>query len=205
MWPAVPTIMSEFQPDQLFNEARFVFQTAQIEAQCAVLQPADDGDGQVAESFRQPVQRPSAALPFRRKNQAGAGQEIHRQGATADLAAAVPNGNFGVIIEGGLHLRQDALRHGTNVFLRPHQQAQCGQLPDQPFRTPVKPEGRFQGGQGHLVHPQGAFERVALDLGDQVLAADQDAGLRPAQELVTTEDDNVGAGGDGLGDRRLTG
>ena len=36
-----------------------------------------------------------------------------------------------------------------------------------------------------------------------VLAADDEAGLRPAEQLVARESDKVGAFGDGLGDSRL--
>ncbi len=40
-------------------------------------------------------------------------------------------------------------------------------------------------------------------LRDQVLAADDEAGLRAAEQLVAGEGDEVGAVGDRFGDRRL--
>ena len=47
------------------------------------------------------------------------------------------------------------------------------------------------------------FIGLRLMRGDQILAADDEAGLRPAEQLVAGEGDEIGALGDGLAHRRL--
>ena len=50
---------------------------------------------------------------------------------------------------------------------------------------------------------QRALHRIAVELRDQILAADDEAGLRTAEQLVAGEGDEVGAVGDRLAHRRL--
>ena len=59
---------------------------------------------------------------------------------------------------------------------------------------PIEPQGRGQRGQDHLLGPDRAGERVLPDPGDEVGAPDDEPGLRPADQLVAAERDEVGAG-----------
>ena len=67
----------------------------------------------------------------------------------------------------------------------------------------VEAQGRFQRGQPHLVEAQRAFHRIARDALDQMPAADDEAGLRTAQELVAGEGDDIDARFDRLARRGL--
>src|SRR5204862_7996168 len=68
---------------------------------------------------------------------------------------------------------------------------------------PVEAEGDRQGGELKLVEPQGADQRVAPAAIDQVAAAGQYPGLRPAEQLVGGETDQVHTRADSLADRGL--
>ena len=163
------------------------------------------GTGKLRSAVASAVKR--AALPARggrRDGDAGAGHRLERQRAGADLAVAGD----------ALHLiaqcravaaSSGATRAGERLDLgsRPRQQADGRQALGQPVGIAIELERRFQRRHADLVDPQRALHRVAVDLRQQVLAADDEAGLRPAQQLVAGEGDEVGAVGDGLGDRRL--
>ena len=68
----------------------------------------------------------------------------------------------------------------------------------------VERERSLERGERELVGPQRALERVAPQPLDQIRAADDDPGLRPAEQLVAREADEVRAGGEARGGRRLT-
>ena len=55
----------------------------------------------------------------------------------------------------------------------------------------VEVDGGLEGREDELVAAEGAEERLALQAGDQVCAAGDDAGLRAAEELVAAEGDEV--------------
>ena len=67
----------------------------------------------------------------------------------------------------------------------------------------IEPQRRLERGEADLVDAQRPLHRVILDPPDQILSADDEAGLRAAQKLVAGEGDEIGAGGDGFLDRRL--
>src|SRR5690606_2315501 len=69
----------------------------------------------------------------------------------------------------------------------------------------VVAEGGGQGGEGQLVRPQRPRQRVAFELGDDLLPADEQAGLGAAKQLVAAEGHQRGAGGGALLARRLLG
>jgi hypothetical protein len=60
-------------------------------------------------------------------------------------------------------------------------------------------------GERELVDPERAVERVLLEAFHERAPPDDDAGLRPAEQLVPRKADEVDAGGDDLGHRRLVG
>ena len=99
--------------------------------------------------------------------------------------------------------RRDALRQRRDLRLRPRQGTQCRHSLRQPVGIAIELEGGFERGQPHLVDPQRPFHRIAIDLRDQFPAADDEAGLRAAEQLVARESNEIGAVGDSFRDRRL--
>ena len=67
-----------------------------------------------------------------------------------------------------------------------------------PVDVPVMPQGTFQGCKGEFVDAKCPVNGISLDFTQEVLFPDNDAGLGPPKELVSTEGDNVYAGFDGL-------
>src|SRR5207253_2163352 len=67
----------------------------------------------------------------------------------------------------------------------------------------VEAEGRLQPGDGHLVQAQDAHQGVALYAVQEIGAAENQAGLRAAEELVAAEGDHVRARRHASLDRRL--
>src|SRR5438034_1453042 len=72
-----------------------------------------------------------------------------------------------------------------------------------PLRIPVQCERRLERRERELVGPHGAGERIGAAGFDRGLAAEQNAGLRPAQQLVARERDSIDAAGERLGHGRL--
>lgn len=62
-----------------------------------------------------------------------------------------------------------------------------------PYGRLRAPQRRLQGGQRQLVHAQRTGERVPPEPFDQVAAAEQQTGLRTAEQLVAARGDEVGA------------
>ena len=52
-----------------------------------------------------------------------------------------------------------------------------------PGAAKIGAKGHFQSGDGEFIHAQGAEQRVAAHLGDQILFPGDDARLRPAQQV----------------------
>ena len=85
----------------------------------------------------------------------------------------------------------------------PRQQAQRRQARGEPIGIGVKPQHRFERGQPDLVEPQRALQRVSGEPCDEIGAADDEPGLRAAQQFVAAEGDEIGARRQRLGDGRL--
>ena len=83
------------------------------------------------------------------------------------------------------------------------QHPQHRHLPQRPLRVEVERERPLERGERELVGAQRALERVPAQALDEVGAAHDDPGLRPAEQLVAREADEVGAGGEALARRRL--
>jgi hypothetical protein len=86
---------------------------------------------------------------------------------------------------------------------RPRQQAQRGQVLRQAFRPQVQHQRGLQRGQRQLAHAQRALHRELADAVHRRAAADDQPGLRAAQQLVAAEGDDVAAGGELLLRQRL--
>ena len=135
--------------------------------------------------------------------QTGARHRFHRQRAGADLAGAWRNLNVEAIADFRGDDRQQPPRRGLDVHFGPRQQTQRRQAFGDAIRIAIEPQRRFERGEADLVDAQRPLHRIALDARDQILAADDEAGLRAAQKLIAREGDEIGAGGDGFLDRRL--
>jgi len=81
-------------------------------------------------------------------------------------------------------VRQQTLGLHPDVVRRPGQQTQRGEPIAQTVGIAIQTQHRFERRQCQLADAQRALERVFLDALDQRAAAEQDAGLRPAQQLV---------------------
>ena len=109
--------------------------------------------------------------------------------------------------DGLLDLSADEL--GQPLGTRPHgvgrlgRHAQDRDLAERALRIEVERERALERGQGQLVRTDGALERMAAQPLDELRAADDDPGLRAAEELVAREADEVGAGLEALPHRRL--
>ncbi len=71
------------------------------------------------------------------------------------------------------------------------------------FGRTIEAEHRVERRERQLVDAQRALERILLEPANQVRAADDDAGLRSAEQLVAAERDEVGARGDRRAHGRL--
>ena len=73
----------------------------------------------------------------------------------------------------------------------------------QPIGVGIEPQHRLERRQPDLVEPQRALQRVAGEPRDQLGAADDEPGLRAAEQFVAAEGDEVGALRQRFGDGRL--
>ena len=62
------------------------------------------------------------------------------------------------------------------------------------LRLLIESESRFQGGQGEFINTQGPVQGVFFNVLDNISAAEDDSGLRAAEQLVAAEGDHVHAG-----------
>ena len=85
------------------------------------------------------------------------------------------------------------------------QHPQHGHLAQRPLGVEVQRERSLQRCDRELVRTQSALERVAAQTLDEVGAADDDPGLRPAQQLVAREADEIRARAEALARGRLAG
>jgi hypothetical protein len=92
---------------------------------------------------------------------------------------------------------------GADVSQRPRQQPQRRQVLRETLGAQVEPQRRLERRQRQLADAQRALQRELADAVDGRLAADDQPGLRPAEQLVAAEGDDVAAGGDLLARRRL--
>ncbi len=81
--------------------------------------------------------------------------------------------------------------------------AQHGHLPRGPLGVEVERERPLERREGELVGAERALERVAAQALDEVGAPRDDPRLRPAEQLVAREGDEVGARGEALARGRL--
>ena len=81
--------------------------------------------------------------------------------------------------------------------------SQDGHLAERPLRLEVERERPLERRERELVGANGPLERVTAQTLDEVGPADDDPGLRPAEELVAREADEIRAGLEALANRRL--
>ena len=99
--------------------------------------------------------------------------------------------------------RQHALRLLLDVCGAAREPAQRRQLALQALGIRVELQDRFERGERHLVDAQRALHRILADARDELLAPDDEARLRAAEELVAAERDDVRAVRERFARRRL--
>src|SRR5690554_1889647 len=93
---------------------------------------------------------------------------------------------------------QQTLAGGENLCLGASQQGESGNITLRCVAVAIEPQRGLQGCQGQLVQAQGALQGVTLDGIDSFTSANQNAGLRAAQQFVAAEGNDIGASGDGV-------
>src|SRR5690606_20215938 len=122
----------------------------------------------------------------------------------ANLAGAVAWGRGKAMrLQRGIGERREPRRLCRYFVLRARQMAPCRQAFGQPVWIAIKAQSRFERGDTYLVQPRRPLQRIGGDGDDEVLAPDDEAGLRTTEQLVAGEGDEVRALGDRLGDGRL--
>ena len=96
-----------------------------------------------------------------------------------------------------------AVRHRLDRLTAARQQAQRRQVADEPLRPQIELEGRLERGERQLADAQCPLHRELADPADGLGAADDEAGLRPAEQLVAGERDHVATGTEHLLRQRL--
>ena len=156
------------------------------------------GSGSARSARGQLVERAAGALLRARGAIARPGrrQPLDRQRARADLARAAPppsTSKRGATAVGHV----GAQRFGQRADL-PRPAASAGAAsagPAPAARGAGRAQRGLQRGQRQLAHAQRALHRELADAADGVLAADDQPGLRAAEQLVAAEGDDVAAGG----------
>ena len=91
------------------------------------------------------------------------------------------------------HRGLDPPAQRLDVGCRAREQPQRRQTLRELLRLTIELEHRLERGERHLVHTQRTLEVVAFDFFHELGAPDDDAGLRPAEELVAAEGHEIGA------------
>ena len=116
------------------------------------------------------------------------------QRAATDGCAGLTYVEFGSVAERSLQFRQQLLAPLMKLLCRNRKHLQRRDVCQGCLRVEIKPQGRFERGQGQLVDAQGACHRVFADFVDHRTAADDNACLGAAEQLVATEGDQVNPG-----------
>ena len=132
-----------------------------------------------------------------------AGHGLGRQGAGADLAFAGDGEGGEAGADGLLERRAHPVRQRREVLPVSGEEAERRQALGEAVGVAVEAQRRLQRGEADLVDAHGALHRVAVDQRHEIAAADDEAGLRSAKQLVAGEGDEVGALCHRLRDGRL--
>jgi hypothetical protein len=148
-------------------------------------------------------ERRRSARSFRAQHQTPAVEPVNRQRPAADLTAGRLQLDIGDCRRARGDGRQEAIAKRLDLPDIARQQPQGGEPQPQTVGVGVEPEHRLERCQPALVEPQRPLQRIAVELADEFGAADDDAGLRPAEQLVAAEGHQIGAGVERLHRRRL--
>ena len=192
------------EPGELRDERGLVFEAAQVEHDAAGLDAADHRDRQVAQPSA-PAARPPcptrctgrSARPALGSSDTGSAPLPIWLLVSTMSTAAIP-------ASAACDRRQQTLAPAPRSRAAGRASSRsAGSRCGQPVGVGVEPQHRLERRQPDLVEAQRALQRVARERRDQIGAADDEPGLRAAQQLVAAEGDEVGAGLQRLGDGRL--
>ena len=161
------------------------------------------GSGSRRRAAASPASAPPPAWPSGRKASAALGRRLERQRAGADLARAGHHLHREPACDSRGDGWQDAFGLRRDRLLLAVKQPQCRHTLGQSGGIAVEPERRRDGRDPDLVEAQRPFHRVAVERGDKVLLADDEARLRATQKLVAGEGHEVRTVGDRLTHGRL--
>jgi hypothetical protein len=176
------------QAPQGWREGGLVFEAAQVEHECLLLDASDHWHWQLAQRGGDRGERPPCpprGLGPDRKPRAG--NRLDRQCARADLACAGGELDGERVTDGACHWLHHAVRQCLDFRLRPREQPQGRKALREAIRIAVKLERRLKNRNAHLVDAQRTLHRIPVDRLDQLPAADDEARLRATQQLVTRE------------------
>jgi hypothetical protein len=124
---------------------------------------------------------------FRAQHQTPAIEPVDRQRSAADLTAGrlqLDIGDCRSVRDDG---RQETIAERPDLLGIAREQPQCREPQLQTVGVRIEPEHRLERRQPALVEPQRPLQRIAVELADEFGATDDDAGLRPAEQLVAAE------------------
>ena len=187
MWPAVPTVSGMREPRRRRRRARRRRACGSRAAACRrgrSRSPAGRTRGAWARATPRPRRRRTAS------SASGSAPPPTRRtvSSTSPPTAAAS---------------RSARARTTGGVLAEH--PQHGHLAQRPLGVEVEQQRSLERGEAELVDAQRAVQRMPAQALDQVGAADDDSGLRAAEQLVAAEADEVGAGGERVPRRRLVG
>ncbi len=108
-----------------------------------------------------------------------------------------------LVAERGAQARDGLAADRFELVERPRERAERGEVAREIRRLPVDAQRRRERRERQLAAAERALERIRAQAIDELAPADDDPRLRPAEELVAAERDEVGAERDPLGDDRL--
>ena len=178
------------------EEARLVLEAAQVEQQRLVGDAPDYRDRQATQGAGEPVSaRPAPRAARRANGEAGTGQRLDRQRAGADLARAGHDFDCVPIRQRALRAAARAARAGIDIVAATRQDAQRRQALRRADQDRDRACSVASIAASRILSIRSArFMRIAVDARDEILATDDEAGLRTAEQLVARERHEIGTG-----------
>ena len=203
--PAHRTAPRDRAPARLATKARLVFEAAQIEHERLSSMRPITGTGSRRSASRERVERTP------RRARCAGGSQARRSARSSSGSAPEPIWLAQSTISTRERVAERLATSGSKRAPPCASISVCGRASSrsvgsrsrQPVGIAIELQRRFERREPDLVDPQRPLHRIAVDPRDQILAADDEARLRAAEQLVAGEGDEIGAFGDRLAHRRL--